>query len=164
LAAARDLQRSESPLRTRVSALEATPRPGGKIRTESFSDEVVRLDGRVPAWGFQANENPSELRVHDRYGHRVDEIRFHPAWHRLMDTAIAHGLHALPRRAAAGRGAHVARAALFYLLTQAEAGHGCPISMTHAAVPVLRTQPELTARWEPLLTSTDYDPRPRERV
>jgi hypothetical protein len=112
VAAARDLQRSESPLRTRVSVLEATPRLGGKIRTESFSDEVVRLDGRAPAWGFQANENPSQLRVHDRYGHRVDEIRFHPAWHRLMGTAIAHGLHAALARGRRSRSPCRARGAL----------------------------------------------------
>jgi putative acyl-CoA dehydrogenase len=139
--------------------VEALHREGAGWAQERALAMGALAGGEALAWGFQANENPPELRVHDRYGHRVDEIRFHPAWHRLMGTAIAHELHALPWRADAGRGAHVARAALFYLLTQAEAGHGCPISMTHAAVPVLRTQPELAARWVPLLTSTDYDPR-----
>ena len=73
---------------------------------------------------------------------------------------MQHELHALPWREPRP-GAHVARAALFYMLSQAEAGHGCPISMTYSAVPALRAQPELAAEWEPRLASTDYDPRVR---
>ncbi|MEU4801779.1 acyl-CoA dehydrogenase family protein [Actinosynnema sp. NPDC023587] len=106
--------------------------------------------------GRQANAHPPVLHTHDRHGHRVDEVEFHPAWHRLMTTAVAHGLHATPWRD--GRpGAHVARAAKFYVWSQAEAGHGCPISMTYAAVPALRRAPELAERFEPLLASTTYD-------
>ncbi|MFD5040962.1 acyl-CoA dehydrogenase family protein [Streptomyces sp. NPDC058377] len=104
-------------------------------------------------WGAQANENPPKLRTHDRYGHRVDEVDFHPAWHRLLGHAVTAGL-----TDAWGRpGGHVRRAAGFLVWTQAEAGHGCPLSMTHAAVPALRTDPALAAEWEPLLTSHVYE-------
>ena len=110
-----------------------------------------------------ANEHPPVLRTHDRYGNRIDEVEFHPAWHALMDTAVSHGLHAAPW-ADPRPGAHVARAAKFYVWTQAEAGHGCPISMTYAAVPALRHAPGLAARYELLLTACTYDPglRPPE--
>ena len=104
------------------------------------------------------------LRTHDRFGNRIDEVEFHPAWHALMDTAVSHGLHAAPW-ADPRPGAHVARAAKFYVWTQAEAGHGCPISMTYAAVPALRHAPDLAARFEPLLAACAYDPgcaRPRQ--
>ena len=110
-----------------------------------------------------ANEHPPVLRTHDRYGNRIDEVEFHPAWHALMDTAVGHGLHAAPW-ADPRPGAHVARAAKFYVWSQAEAGHGCPISMTYAVVPALRNAPELAGRFEPLLVSRAYDPglRPPE--
>jgi putative acyl-CoA dehydrogenase len=109
------------------------------------------------AWGFQANSNPPQLRTHDRFGNRIDEVEFHPAWHRLMEVAIGHGLHALPWREPRP-GAHAARAAGFYVWSQVEGGHGCPVSMTYAAIPALRKQPELAAEWEPLITTLDYDP------
>ena len=108
-------------------------------------------------WGFQANANPPQLRTHDRFGNRVDEVEFHPAWHELMKVAVGHGLHALPWREPRA-GAHAARAAAFYIWSQVEGGHGCPISMTYAVVPALRKQPELAALWEPLVTSLEYDP------
>jgi putative acyl-CoA dehydrogenase len=109
-------------------------------------------------WGVQANANSPVLRTHDRYGHRIDEVEFHPAWHELMRTSVAHELHALPWHEPRP-GGHVARAALFFVMAQAEAGHGCPISMTYAAVPALRMQPEVAAEWEPRLRSATYDPR-----
>ncbi len=109
------------------------------------------------AWGVQANVNPPVLRTHDRYGNRIDEVEFHPSWHRLMEIAVSHGLHALPWRDDRP-GAHVARAAMF-MTWQVEAGHGCPISMTYSVMPALRKQPELAAEWEPRFTSLDYDPR-----
>jgi putative acyl-CoA dehydrogenase len=104
-----------------------------------------------------ANENPPVLRSHDSRGNRIDEVEFHPAWHALMDTAVRHGLHAAPW-ADGTPGSHVARAAKFYVWTQAEGGHGCPVSMTYAAVPALRHQPDLAARFEPLLAARCYDP------
>ena len=108
-------------------------------------------------WGRLANEHPPVLHTHDRYGHRVDEVEFHPAWHELMNVAIGSGLHAAPWRT--GRpGAHVARAAKLYLWGRTDAGHTCPVSMTYAIVPALRHAPELAQRFEPLLASTAYDP------
>ncbi len=122
--------------------------------------EVGALAGSARAirWGFEANENPPVLKTHDRFGHRIDEVEFHPAWHELMRAGVAQGLHALPWRAARP-GAHVARAALFVVLSQVEAGHGCPISMTYAVLPALRKQAEVAKEWEPKITSTQYDSR-----
>ncbi|MFG1888031.1 acyl-CoA dehydrogenase family protein [Micromonospora sp. NPDC049051] len=119
--------------------------------------ELGRLGGGEQAieQGRLANEHPPILRTHDRHGHRVDEVELHPAWHELMRTAVTHGLHAAPW-ADDRPGAHVARAAKFYTW-RPDAGHGCPISMTYAAVPALRHAPELAARYEPLLTATSYD-------
>jgi putative acyl-CoA dehydrogenase len=120
--------------------------------------ELGRLAGsaRAQELGRQANENPPALRTHDRFGHRIDEVEFHPAWHELMTVAVRHGLHAAPWRD--GRpGAHVARAAGFYVWSAAEAGHGCPVSMTYAIVPALRHAPGLAERFEPLLAAREYD-------
>src|SRR5438874_3733436 len=110
----------------------------------------------VQDWARLANENPPRLRTHDRYGRRVDEVEFHPAWHELLTLSIGHRVHALPWLEDRP-GAHVARAALFLL--SPEAGHGCPLSMTYAVVPVLRRAGELGDEWIPRLTSTAYDPR-----
>ncbi|MCI4140621.1 MULTISPECIES: acyl-CoA dehydrogenase family protein [unclassified Streptomyces] len=108
---------------------------------------------QVREWGVQADENPPRLRTHDRYGHRIDEVDFHPAWHRLLGKGVSAGL-----TAAWGRpGGHVRRAAAFLMWTQVDAGTCCPLSMTHAAVPALRADPELAAEWEPRLTSVIYD-------
>ncbi|MFE5511455.1 acyl-CoA dehydrogenase family protein [Streptomyces sp. NPDC056529] len=108
---------------------------------------------QVREWGEQANENPPRLRTHDRYGHRVDEVHFHPAWHRLLGRSVSAGL-----TDAWGRpGGHVRRAAGFLVATQAEAGHGCPLSMTHASVPALRIEPELAEVWEPAARSHVYE-------
>ena len=104
-----------------------------------------------------ANEHPPVLRTHDARGHRIDEVEFHPSWHVLLGTAVRHGLHAAPW-ADRAPGAHVARAAKFFVWSQAEAGHGCPVSMTYAALPALRHAPDLARRFAPLLTARDYDP------
>ncbi|MCX4884423.1 MULTISPECIES: acyl-CoA dehydrogenase family protein [unclassified Streptomyces] len=108
---------------------------------------------QVQEWGVQADENPPRLRTHDRHGHRVDEVEFHPAWHRLLGKGVAAGLTSAWVRP----GGHVRRAAAFLVWTQVDAGNLCPQSMTHAAVPALRTDPELAAEWEPRLTSMVYD-------
>ncbi|HEX6454922.1 MAG TPA: acyl-CoA dehydrogenase family protein [Solirubrobacterales bacterium] len=111
----------------------------------------------VQALGAQANENPPRLKTHDRYGHRVDTVDFHPAWHELMVIGVGHELHCSPWKDPRP-GAHVARGAAFMCMSQAEAGIGCPISMTYSVIPALRTQPELAAEWEPRFLSADYDP------
>ena len=108
--------------------------------------------------GFQANENKPVLYTHDNYGHRIDEVRFHPAYHRLMQISTEHGLHASHWRKPQP-GAHVARAAMCYLQNQVEAAHGCPITMTSAAVPALLEQPDLAAQWLPKIKALQYDHR-----
>ncbi|QXV56998.1 acyl-CoA dehydrogenase family protein [Amycolatopsis sp. TNS106] len=117
-----------------------------------------RLAGSEQAqeWGRLVNENEPVLRTHDRVGNRIDEVEFHPYWHELMDVAVSYGLHAAPWRDSRP-GAHAARAAKMYVWGQVDAGHTCPISMTYAAVPALRFNPELSARYEPLLAATEYD-------
>jgi putative acyl-CoA dehydrogenase len=138
---------------------EALGREGAGWATERVRALGVLAGGpEAIAWGEAADANPPVLRTHDRYGRRVDEVGFHPAWHRLLGTAVEHGLHAAPWRDPRP-GAQVARAAGFYLWTQVEAGHGCPVSMTFAAVPALRAAaPGLAEAWEPGLTAPAYDP------
>ena len=137
---------------------EALQREGGGWAADRVHQLGAIAGGPALDWGVQANSSPPVLRTHDRYGRRIDEVEFHPAWHRLMELSVGHGLHALPWREPRP-GAHVARAALFFVLSQAESGHGCPISMTYSAMPALRAQPELAHEWEPRLTSTHYDAR-----
>ena len=100
--------------------------------------------GPLMAAGFLANENRPVFRSHDRYGHRIDQVDFHPAYHELMRTAIEYGIPSLPW-ADPQPGAHVARAGLMYLHNQAEAGSSCPLTMTFASVPALRLQPGIAA-------------------
>ncbi|HEX2130855.1 MAG TPA: acyl-CoA dehydrogenase family protein [Actinophytocola sp.] len=121
--------------------------------------ELGRLAGtaRAQEWGRLANEHEPVLRTHDRYGNRIDEVEYHPAYHELMTVAVGNGMHAAPWRDPRP-GAHAARAAKFYTWGQVEGGHGCPVSMTYAAVPALRHAPELAERFEPLLAATAYDP------
>jgi putative acyl-CoA dehydrogenase len=118
---------------------------------------VLAGSEQAQEWGRVANANPPVLHTHDRYGHRIDEVEYHPYYHELMRVAVGHGLHAAPWRSERP-GAHVARAAKFLVWSQVEAGHGCPISMTYAAVPALRHNPELAETFEPLLAACDYDP------
>lgn len=105
-----------------------------------------------------ANRFKPELRSHDRYGNRIDEVEFHPAYHELMRKAIEANCHALPW-SEKRNGAHVARGVLYILRAQLEEGTGCPITMTFAVVPSLRLQPDVAAEWEPRVLSTDYDGR-----
>lgn len=111
-------------------------------------------------WGRLANEHPPKLRTHDRFGHRIDEVEFHPAYHELMTVAATSGLHAAPW-ISADPVAHTARAAKFYVWSQVEAGHGCPISMTYAVIPALRKNPALAQLWEPRFAHCEYDPQLR---
>ncbi|MEW1720126.1 acyl-CoA dehydrogenase family protein [Streptomyces sp. NPDC093109] len=131
------------------------------IRTELTALGRAAGSAEVQEWGRRANEHPPLLRTHDRYGNRIDEVEFHPDWHRLLGGAVGAGLTDAWGRPAG----HLRRAAGFFVWTQAEAGNGCPVSMTHAAVPALRAEPALAAEWEPRLTSHRYEPglRPADR-
>ncbi len=117
--------------------------------------------GEVIEMARAVHEHPPVLRTHDRYGHRVDEVEFHPYWHALMTVAVGHGLHAAAWRTPRP-GAHAARTAKFFVWSQAEPGHLCPISMTYAAIPALRHRQDLADRFEPLLASKEYDPALRD--
>ncbi len=141
--------------------VEAVQREGAGWVSERASELgrfVGAAGGPQQEWGRLANENKPVLRTFDRYGHRIDEVEFHPAWHQLMKMGIEHELHSLPWTSDEPF-AHTARAALYMTAMQAEAGFACPITMTFAVVPALRAQPELAAEWEPLVTATSYDPR-----
>jgi len=107
--------------------------------------------------GRLANRHEPELTTYDRWGRRLDEVEFHPSWHWLMTRAVSHGLAATPWESDSPH-AHVRRAAGFFAWSQTEPGHGCPISMTYAAVPALRADDALAKEWTPLLASTTYDP------
>ncbi len=142
-----------------AALVEATEREGAGWAVEDLS-VLGRLAGspEAIAWGFDANRNPPELRTHDRYGNRVDEVVYHPAYHELMQVAVGHGLAGAPW-AVDRPGAHVARAAGFITWQQVDPGHFCPVSMTYSVVPALRHAPELSAEWEPRLVARAYDPR-----
>ena len=138
---------------------EAVKREGAEWATdglEAFGARTGSAD--YLELGALANKNPPELDTHDRYGRRVDLVRFHPSYHALMKAAIEAGIHSSPWTEPRG-GAHVARAARSYMQTQVEAGHGCPITMTFASVPCLEAQPDLAAAWLPKITARVYDPR-----
>ena len=141
-----------------AALVEGVRRHGAADREGQLHELGRRAGGaEEQQWGVEANVNPPVLRTHDRYGHRIDEVEFHPSWHRLLEVATSYGLHASSWREP-GPGAHVARAAGFYVWSQVEGGHGCPVSMTHAAVPALRTETALADEWVPRLTTYAYDP------
>jgi putative acyl-CoA dehydrogenase len=140
--------------------VEALIREGGGWGVDEVFELGALAGGdRAQRWGELADRNRPVLRTHDRYGHRIDEVEYDPAYHELMTVAVGHGLHAAPW-ADDRVGAHVVRAAKTSVWTP-EAGHVCPISMTYAVVPALRHNPELSAMYEPLLSSRVYDPELR---
>lgn len=136
---------------------EALERLGAAGMVEQVRDFGKRMaSAEVYEWGFLANGNPPTLQSHDRFGHRIDRVDFHPSWHSLMTTAVSNGLHSLPWEPGVKAG-HVTRAALTFLASQIEAGHFCPISMTYAVMPSLRLEPEIAIEWEPRVISRSYD-------
>ena len=128
-----------------------------------WADEALNAYGQLAGSklmeaGFLANENKPIFKSHDRYGHRIDLIEFHPAYHELMSAGIAAGITSAPWTDPRP-GAQVARAATMYLHNQAEAGTSCPMTMTYACVPALKLQPDLAEHWLPKILSRQYDPR-----
>jgi putative acyl-CoA dehydrogenase len=130
--------------------------PGGEARLRAFGKAVA--SEQVLELGRLANQHPPVLQTHDRYGQRIDEVEFHPAYHELMALGMRHQVHSVAWTTA-DPGGHVMQAALIYLLTQAEAGVCCPLAMTYAGVPTLRREPELAALWQPRLLADAYDGR-----
>ncbi|QNG20628.1 DNA alkylation response protein [Rhodococcus triatomae] len=125
--------------------------------------ELTEIGALVGTGQFQhdaelANTVTPVLHTFDRWGHRIDEVEYHPAYHRIIAAAVEHGAHtrswADPRP-----GSNVVRAAAFMLFSQVEPGHACPVSMTHAVIPSLELQPDVAAQWVPRALSRSYDPR-----
>ncbi|MPQ92912.1 acyl-CoA dehydrogenase family protein [Thioclava sp. JE_KL1] len=145
-----DLYATDAPLR------EAVARADGQI--EALSDYGQTL-GTVEMHeaGRDANRHLPELRLFDMGGRRLDEVRFHPAYHRFMEAGVGAGYAALPWEGA--KGGHATHAAMVYLASQIEPGSCCPMTMTYAAVPALEATPEIAALWRPKLTARSYDPR-----
>ncbi len=137
---------------------QAVAREGGSWGDSRLSAYGELVGGELLELGFAANENKPRLKAFDRYGHRLDEVDFHPAYHRIMHLAMQHGVHSLAWREPR-ESAQVVRSALAYLHYQADAGSCCPLTMTYAAVPALRHAPEVAAQWLPRITSFDYDAR-----
>lgn len=135
----------------------AVDRDGARWACDMLS-ELGRTVGTADMFeaGRLANEHGPILRTHDRVGNRIDEVEFHPAYHRFMELSISNGLHSLPYERPPGEGGRVARDAAFMLVNQVEAGHCCPISMTTAVVPALRAEPARSALWEPKILSREY--------
>ncbi len=138
------------------SAVEREGGAGHANELEAFG-EIVGSE-LVVGWGHDANRHEPELVTHDRFGDRVDEVRYHPAYHSLMSLSVSHGLHCRHYDAAPGDGGYVSRNAAMLLIAQADVGHGCPISMTGAGLYALQHQPDLLDTWGPLVRSTTYDP------
>jgi putative acyl-CoA dehydrogenase len=143
---------------TDVPLQEAMKREGAGWASAKLAAAGPLAGGELMQLAFLANENKPRLKAFDRYGHRLDEVEFHPAYHRLMDAAISSGITSLPWTSDQ-KGAHVARMGLSYQLGQADQGTGCPTTMTYACVPSLRHAPTLAAEWVPRITAGVYDPR-----
>jgi len=138
--------------------LQESLRHYGFVDATDVNDYGARCGrAEVIALGFDANENKPQLDTHDRFGHRVDLVKFHPAYHQLMDMALSEGLHSGPWQEGAKNG-HLKRAALSYMQSQIDAGHGCPLTMTFASVPTLKLSSNLAATWLPKILSNAYQP------
>jgi len=142
-----------------VALQEAVKREGaGKAESELKSFGAFAGDAETIDLGFRANNNKPAFNTHDRFGHRIDEVDFHPSYHELMRVAFENGLHSSPWTNPC-KGAHVTRAAKYYMHSQVEAAHCCPVTMTFAAIPSIRKQPELASLWESRVLANSYDPR-----
>jgi putative acyl-CoA dehydrogenase len=149
-----DLYSDDKPLRDAVRVF------GGDWAAERLKQTGVLVgSAKVQHLARQANRHLPELRTHDRFGHRVDVVEFHPAYHELMGLIFGSETHAFAWTHDRP-GAHVARAALSYLWNQGENGICCPMGMTFASVAGLRHDPALLAEWSPLINRSAYDPRP----
>jgi putative acyl-CoA dehydrogenase len=138
---------------------EALAREGGGWAEENVAAYGAITGGELMELGVEANAHRPVLRAFDAYGRRIDEVEFHPSYHRIMQLGIEHGVTGFAWRHVRQEGAHVARAALAYLHNQADQGTSCPLTMTYACVPSLEQQPELAREWLPRIVNTAYDER-----
>lgn len=148
-----DLWKTDTVLR------EAVLREGGGWAEAELATYGAIAGGELMELGILANENRPKFKPFDRYGNRLDEVEFHPAYHRIMSLGVEHGVSNFAWRHQERPGAHVARMAISYLHNQADQGTSCPLTMTYACVPSLHHQPELAKEWLPRLLSTRYDGR-----
>ncbi len=143
-----------------IALRDAVAHAGGSLHQARLSAFGARAgSAEVAQWAMDANRNVPQLKTFDRFGRRIDEVEFHPAYHALMSFGIAAGVSS-----AAWSGAehgHVLHAALEYLMSQAEPGVCCPMTMTYAALPALRQQPDVAAIWAPRILASQYDPASR---
>ncbi|MGK0444698.1 MAG: putative acyl-CoA dehydrogenase [Bermanella sp.] len=130
----------------------------GNDHQAALSEYGQRVGGDLFEAGFAANKYKPEFKPHSRFGERIDQVDFHPAYHLLMETAIEAGHHSLPWTQKK-MGTHVARAAIEYMHSQADPGSGCPLTMTFASVPAIAHQPNIAKDWLPKITANVYDPR-----
>ncbi|QKK03283.1 MAG: DNA alkylation response protein [Pseudomonadota bacterium] len=136
---------------------ETLQREGGGRYAEQVRDYGALAADEVARLGFEANRHAPELDTHDRFGHRIDQVNYHPAYHQLMALGIGHGLSALTWSGEPG--ARVARSAMIYLHNRFEAGTMCPMTMTHAVLASLRLQPDVAEQWQPRVLAATYDQR-----
>ncbi|OZG70766.1 DNA alkylation response protein [Hahella sp. CCB-MM4] len=127
----------------------------GQDQLAAYGDKVGHELLRA---GFDANGHKPEFQSHDRFGRRIDQVNYHPAYHQLMQSAIEAGHHSLPWTHSVP-GAHVVRAGIEYMHSQADPGSGCPLTMTFASVPALQHQPDIAKQWLPKILVNTYDPR-----
>jgi putative acyl-CoA dehydrogenase len=139
---------------------EAIEREGGGAGAADIAAFAPIVAGEMQELAAQANESRPKLKLFDRYGNRADAVEFHPAYHRLMSLGVAHGAPGYAWRRAGTPGAHVSRMGILFLYNQADQGTGCPITMTYACVPTLRKHEAWSKLLLPLVSSTEYDPRP----
>ncbi|MEZ5892105.1 MAG: acyl-CoA dehydrogenase family protein [Parvularculaceae bacterium] len=136
----------------------AVEKRGGAFHVKQLSAYGASLgSAEAQEWALVANANPPKLVSFDRYGHRLDEVEFHPAYHQLMSLGLANGYSSLAWTAK--EGGHVAHAAMVFMQAGAEPGVGCPMTMTYAAVPALRHEPDVASQWVPRILIGGYDPR-----
>ncbi len=141
---------------------EAVAANGGAAAQQELSEFSKHWgSAAMAARGRVANENTPKLRTFDARGNRRDEVEFHPAYYELMAHSAHAGIHNStwdPNGKPAGAPSEVVRAAKFYIATQVETGHLCPITMTRASVAALAAQPDLLAKVMPAIATRSYDP------
>ncbi|MFN2168877.1 MAG: acyl-CoA dehydrogenase family protein, partial [Anaerolineae bacterium] len=140
---------------------EALAKEGAAWAGAHLQEYGALVGGELVELGFAANRHRPQFHPFDAYGRRIDAVEFHPAYHRIMQLAMHYGMHSYAWRNAHRESAHVARAAVIYLGSQADAGTACPMSMTYAAIPALRHAGDWAGAWIDKLTATDYDPGAR---
>ena len=140
-----------------VALQAAVAAAGGEMHAERLSAFGARTgSAETAAWAMQANENSPRLKAFDRYGQRIDEVEFHPAYHRLMTLGVEAGVSSAAWSGVAA--GHVLHTGLEFLMAQAEPSVCCPMTMTAAAPAALRCQPDIAARWTPKIVASRYDP------